>query len=445
MKIKYILSCVVVFIIIVVTALPVGAQQTIEEQEENEIACEAAIVIDADTLQVLYDKEMSKQMYPASLTKVMTALLVVENADLSDKMTVSSTAIPDYPNSTSINLEVGEVITVEDALNALLITSANDAANVLAEHIAGSQEAFVDMMNQRAHEIGAVKTRFNNAHGLPDDTHITTAYDLALITAEAVKNPDFVAHFGVPYATIEPTNKNEDTRHLYNLHQMLLQNTYLYSPDVIGGKTGYTKSAGSTLVTYAQRGNQNLICVVLKSSKIETFAETQKLLDSSFDDYDNYSVPIDKDIKNTIPIINDSGRQVGNATVSIPTNVKVTLASQQNRSGIKTETNIPQHLNKNNNIQPTIDIYYEEKGERTLLRSVPLSMQISLDMPSVSIESLVASENPEKTSILDAIVIRKSDYIFVALLFACIAALIILVVNAIVDPKPRLKAKYKRK
>jgi len=157
------------------------------------IKSETAVLMEANTGTVIYNKNMNKKMYPASITKIMTGLLALENCTLDEMMTASYNSVHSLPyNSSHIALDTGEQISVKDALYALAIESANDVANVFAEHIAGSNEAFGAMMTQRAKQLGANSTNFTNPHGLPEDEHYTTAYDMALITAQAIKKRWFL-------------------------------------------------------------------------------------------------------------------------------------------------------------------------------------------------------------------------------------------------------------
>ena len=158
-----------------------------------ELASEAAVLMDAETGQILFDKNAYLVLYPASITKVMTGLLALEHGNPEQELTVSNQVIAQVPRSSShIALQPGETLTLQDALYALAISSANDAAVAIAEGISGSVEAFAELMNQEASELGTLNTHFANPNGLPSGEHYTTAYDMALITARALKEPDFL-------------------------------------------------------------------------------------------------------------------------------------------------------------------------------------------------------------------------------------------------------------
>lgn len=260
--------------------------------ELGDIISEAAVLMDAETGQILFDKNIDKMMYPASTTKIMTALLVAEKCDMEEIATVTKSAIDiDVWGSSNIALLEGEELPVDSLMYALMLPSANDAANVLAEHVAGSQRDFAQMMTERARAIGAFDTRFANAHGLHDPTHYTTARDLAAITREAIKNPVFMKHFGSGTHTIPSTNLQPEARPFTNYQYMLVDTTRFYDSDVIGGKVGYTSEARHTMSTVASKDGRTLICIVLDSpNRYNKFTDTQKLLSFGFDEFTEISI-----------------------------------------------------------------------------------------------------------------------------------------------------------
>ena len=227
---------------------------------------QSAVLMDAVTDTILYSKNAKDKLYPASITKIMTALLACEYLDMNDTITMSQEAAYGIEaGSSSIYAETGEVFTVEQALMALMLESANEMALALAEKTSGSVKKFVELMNQRAAQLGCKNTHFNNPNGLPDETHYTTAGDMMKIAKAAWYNPRFRKFVTTQVYEIPPTNKQSETRYLLNHHKMMPGQSYAYD-GVLGGKTGYTDAAGSTLVTYAKRGNSILIAVVLNST-----------------------------------------------------------------------------------------------------------------------------------------------------------------------------------
>lgn len=251
-----------------------------------EIVGESAILIEPDTGTVLYEKDPNSKRYPASITKIMTALLTLENCKMDEEVVYSKSNINSLTiEDSNIGCKIGEKMKVKDCLYALMLSSANETATALAEHISGSTEAFSELMNQRAKEIGVTGTHFANANGLHDDNHYVTASDMAKIMTEAIKYPAFLDVIHSTTYTIPANNKRKEPFQSVQRHMMLFPTSQYYDTDVIGGKTGYTDQAGKCLVTYAKRGNVSLISVVLKSEGDTVFVDTQKLLDYGFDNF----------------------------------------------------------------------------------------------------------------------------------------------------------------
>lgn len=262
------------------------------------LAAEAAVLIDAQTGQVLFEKNMQQQKYPASITKVMTGLIALAEGDLTDTIMMSSEAVFSIEkNSAHIALDVGEEITLEQALYALAIPSANDAANGIAEYLAGDQEKFAQLMTAKAAELGAQNTSFVNAHGLEDPLHYTTAYDMTIIMMAAIKNPRFRAIFSETRYQIPPTNLQPEIRYLHSTNA-ILNGSYPYE-GIIASKSGWTSLAKHTLVTAAQRGDRELIAVVLGcQNKDDRYIDTAKLLDYGFEQFKAVTFDSQKLLKN---------------------------------------------------------------------------------------------------------------------------------------------------
>lgn len=255
-----------------------------------ELVSESAVLIDAETGQVLYDKEMHKQMYPASITKILTVITGLEKLSMTEKMTMSHYAVFSLPvGSSHIALDEGEEITMEQAVYAALLMSANDACNGIAEKAAGSIEAFTEMMNETASRAGAKNSNFVNAHGLSDDNHYTTAYDMAMICRYALKNETFRKVFSTYKYVMSPTNKQPEKRTFVNQHYMVSVPDMKYD-GIIGGKAGWTSVSKCTLVTAAERDGRCLIAVVMKCVKDkDKYADTKALLDWGFENFNEVS------------------------------------------------------------------------------------------------------------------------------------------------------------
>ena len=252
----------------------------------------AAVVMDMQTGSVIYSKNPNERLYPASITKIMTTLLACENLDMNDTIVVSQAAAYGIEvGSSSIYADTGEVFTVEQALMAVMLESANEMSLAVAEKVSGSVKKFVEMMNERAKQLGCTGTHFNNPNGLPDKNHYTTASDMAKISKAAWYNPLFRKFVSKDLYEIPPTNVQKETRYLLNHHKMMEGRDYAYE-GVMGGKTGYTTDAGSTLVTYAKRGEMRLVTVVL-NSVYGAYSDTASLLDYGFDNFQKVSMKVD--------------------------------------------------------------------------------------------------------------------------------------------------------
>ncbi len=249
----------------------------------------AAVVIDLMGGGILYAKNADTQLYPASITKIMTCLLACENLPMDTPFVMSESAAYGIESgSSSIYADTGEEFTMEQALMALMLESANEIALRLAEMISGNPKKFAELMNQRARELGCTNTHFNNPHGLPDINHYTSAMDMALIARAAWNNKQFRRFCCTDYYNIPPTNIQPETRYMRNHHQMMEGMDRAFT-GVFGGKTGYTTAAGNTLVTYARRGNMRLGVVVLKSLD-GAYTDTANLLNYGFDNFAKLNV-----------------------------------------------------------------------------------------------------------------------------------------------------------
>ena len=252
--------------------------------------CESAILMEVDTGAVLYSKNADVPLYPASTTKLMTALLVVENCSMDEIVTFSDEAIDNTEwGSSRIGIMKGEELTVEQCLYGLLLGSANEVAYGLAEHVGGDLDTFVQMMNDRAAEIGCTNTHFVNSSGLPDNDHYVSARDLALIAKTFFSNETLSLISGTTKYVIPSTNKTSEQRPQENHHKMLPGKKYAYE-GIVGGKTGFTTDARQTLVTCAQREGMRLVCVVMKDESPHQFTDTADLLDYGFASFKKFNV-----------------------------------------------------------------------------------------------------------------------------------------------------------
>ena len=271
---------------------------------DSDIVGESAIVVDYDSGDILYSKNPDKKMYPASTTKIMTALLTLENLELDTNIVIDDET--PFTEGSRIYLIEDEVMSIEDLLYALLLESANDAAVALAKAVSGDVDSFVSLMNERAKEIGATNTHFSNPNGLPDETHVTTVHDMALIAREAFENDLFREIVKTVKYVIDPTEKQPESRYLTNGNRFLWAsgngNKIFYDGDWIdikypivdGIKTGYTLAAQQCLVTTASKGGRRVITVVFKSQhksqEKNIFTDTRTLIDYGLDSFENVTL-----------------------------------------------------------------------------------------------------------------------------------------------------------
>lgn len=255
-----------------------------------ETTARTACLMDANTGAVLYNKGMTERMYPASTTKVMTALLVLEHAQLDEVFAFTETGVAmAYGGSSNLITQVGEQFTVEDAVYALMLKSANDFAAQIAEYVGGTLENFVQMMNDKAAELGCVNTHFTNPHGMPDDDHYSCAYDLCLIMQEASKNEDFCRISSATHYQIPATHLT-DARNIETHNGLIMEGESHYD-GAIAGKTGYTDAAWCTYVSVAERNGMKLIEATMKAPNNPTsFADAAILYDYGFGSFQNLMV-----------------------------------------------------------------------------------------------------------------------------------------------------------
>ncbi len=273
-------------------AKPVDSNKIDGWPQGPKVYAKSAIVMDVNTGAVLYAKNVDEALYPASITKIMTTMLAIEHCSLDEQVTFSDNAINSLAwNCSRIGARVGEVFTMEDCLYAMMLSSANEVCIAVAEHIAGSEAAFADMMNEKARELGCTNTHFVNSNGMPNEEHKTSAHDMALIAAAAFKNPTFRKVTGSLKHTIGTTNMSGEQRYCTQHHKMLKENESYYYPYAVGGKTGFTQAALNTLVTYATKDDRTLVCVSLRTNGSQYYKDTASMLDYGFDNFTN--LPVD--------------------------------------------------------------------------------------------------------------------------------------------------------
>ncbi|MCR4589371.1 MAG: D-alanyl-D-alanine carboxypeptidase [Lachnospiraceae bacterium] len=271
-------------------ALPVSSNEIPGWPQGPETGSESAILMEADTGVILYSKNIDIQHYPASTTKVMTCLLAAENCSMDEMVGFSKNAVFGIDRgSSNVGMDVGQEITMEEALYCIMLASANEVAVAVAEHISGSVEEFSKLMNERAKELGCTNTNFVNPNGLPDEEHLTTAHDLALIAREFNKNETLRRISGTRIYDVNATSTQPDTFTMTNHHKMYPGNSQSYD-FTTWGKTGYTNVARETLVTCAEKDSMNLICVVMKAEPPLQYTDTYNLFEYGFQNFERLNI-----------------------------------------------------------------------------------------------------------------------------------------------------------
>ena len=289
-----ILLCVLILISL---SLPVFA----DDAAPFTVDAKAALLLDLNSGRILYSQNADEKLYPASLTKIMTCMLALENSFLDQVVTVSSEALEGLgEDSSSAGLLAGEELSMRELLYCVMISSANEACNVVAEAVSGSVASFVDLMNQRASELGCTNTHFVNPHGLHDENHYTTARDLSIITKAALKYDSFVTICTAAEHTVPATNLS-GPRELYTTNYLISNHTtgIYYYPKAKGIKTGFTTPAGRCLVTMASGNGMNLLSIVMGAATVQqpdgnwlmkSFPETKALLEYGFSHFKEYTL-----------------------------------------------------------------------------------------------------------------------------------------------------------
>lgn len=274
----------------------IGAAQALVPQEALNLDVKAALMYELNTGTLVYAMNADEQMYPASVTKVMTCLVALDKGNLDDIVTVSQHVVDTRdPNGSNASLKAGEQMTLRDLLYCLMVASANDAASTISEHIAGSEEAFVQMMNDKAQELGCTNTHFANPHGLHDQAHYTCARDLARILMAALEHEEFHDIYSAKTYNVPATNMSE-ARELVSTNYMIQDREveHYFDARAVGGKTGFTTPAGRCFVGVAESGDMKLLTVVLGGKTgyndygalmYGSFDATSDLIDYGFENF----------------------------------------------------------------------------------------------------------------------------------------------------------------
>lgn len=281
-------------------------------EDKLNIDSESAILMETSTGQILFSKNAETVRYPASTTKILTGILVIEKCNLNDKTTASNNAISSIPSGyTTASIKVGEILTIDELLQVLLVLSANEAGYILAEYVSGSINEFASLMNQKAKEIGCINTNFTNPSGLHDVNHYSTAYDMCLIAKYCMQNETFRNYVSMKSCTIAPTNKSEQ-RHYTNTNELLNATSQYFNPNVIGIKTGFTTPAKNCLVSAYSKDDMELISVVLGAPQNNSdgfsskYTDTTNLFNFGIENYKKVRIVEKSSTIDTIEVKNNS-------------------------------------------------------------------------------------------------------------------------------------------
>lgn len=380
---------------------------------QPDIVSQAAIVIDAETGQVLYEKNSDVGKYPASITKVITVLIALEhNLDMDQVVTMSENAVWGIErSSTNIGLDVGEQVTIRDLMYATMVNSANECAYALAELVAGDVESFAKLMNEKAEELGCKHTHFVTPNGLHDDEHYTTAYDMALIMQAAIKNDTFREIAGTVSYTIPPTNMTDESRPLWTGTKMINPANPNYYEYCEGGKNGYTTNANNTLVTFAKKDDLELICVVLDcDGQKYTFSDSKALYNYCYNNYmyyyplSDFSFTKEDDTEDSNYILNNYYNSLSHNLINLTVDKNYRMLINKSTDTTKVERQINLFDSASGNRLGEIDFFYngEQIGSTPITNGTPsLSSQIGTTKEIPNDET----EKPFKNKLLIILII----------------------------------------
>ena len=403
-----------------------------------QITSTSAIVIDAQSGQIIYEKNSHTRQYPASITKILTAYLAITNGDLNATITMSDEAVWGIDrNSSHIALDVGEQISMSDALYAVMLMSANEAAWAIAEQVSGSLENFVQLMNDTARSLGCKDTHFTNANGLHDPEHYTTAYDMALITKQALTSKTFCEYASETYHEIPPTNKNSETRYLTQGNRMMLSNSEYYYSACQGGKTGYTDDAGGTLVIWAEKNDMQLICVTMGAPDNGTnYNDTITLLNYIYNNFSNTTLLSDyefdaEEATKAQDFLNKyyGCENLGTMHLSVDNNQPFILANNADREQLQMDF-VPSADRLEEGYIGTLEISYEG--------SVCLTLPVSYSGYVNSNDEVAVSEAYKNGGIRPALLKEKKSYVkYIIIGFIVLGILALFIYANVYEPRKR--------
>lgn len=402
------------------------------------LVASSAILIDANTGAILYTKKADKKRYPASITKIMTALLTIEKGNLNDNLTYSKNALACIKDgAANIGAVVGEQMSVKDTLYGMMLQSGNECATALGEYVGGNEKDFAVMMTNRAKQAGATGTNFKNANGLHNKDHYVTAHDMAFIMKDALKYPTFRDVINTTAYTIPKNNKRKKRFFAYQRHKMVYENTALYYDGIIGGKTGFTDQARNTLVTAASRNGLTLISVVLHSDTAHVYSDTKKLLDFGFKNYksvkvSSFSTSLQSDDSILISPFWDVDEDKDKGRLTIDPNATITLPKKASISDVTKNFTYSASKDSFANISykygshfiGTANITYEKKTKSNTAKVVEATTSAKEKPTNVDSKSVKKAKSKSKTSA----VAKTFKKIFTSVAFYIVLAVLIVLI-----------------
>lgn len=396
-------------------SLPIQSNQIENWPAGPAIGAQSAILMDANTGVILYAKNIDEKLYPASTTKLMTCILAAENCKLDEMIKFSHNAVFSIERgSSNIGIDEGQSMPLEECLYGILVASANEVANAVAEHIAGTTDDFAIMMNQKAAELGCKNTHFTNPHGLFDENHYTSAYDLALIAKAFFQNELLTKIGNTPSHHFQATATQPDDFIERNKHK-LITGEIAYE-GIKGGKTGYTDEARQTLVTCAEQNGMKLICVVMKEESPEQFYDTVKLFSYGFTNFSAVNVSeneTDYSIQNS-NFFNTSNDVFGNSKPILTLNQSSYLIMPKTITFDDLDSQISYEISGENEVA-VIEYYYHGAyvGNATV--------DLAEDTPaSYDFTENISIEEPEKETEPNVIIVNIKTVLICILVIALI-------------------------
>lgn len=396
--------------------LPIESNEIPNWPTGPEIGAKSAILMEMNTHTILYAKNIHEQMYPASTTKILTCLLAAQHCNMDELVTFSHDAVYDVPSDGSnMGMDAGEIITMEQAMYGVLVGSANEAASAVGEHVAAklgknaTTEAFAEIMNAKANELGCLHTNFVNANGLFDENHYTTAYDLALIGSEFFQNELLSKMASTSRYNIPPTATQPDDIWITSKNRLLQGKEYAYE-HLLGSKTGFVSQARQTLVSGAEKDGMKLVCVVFMEETPYQFADTVKLFEYGFNNFQKLQIS-DYETKYTIQnpdLFSTKNDLFGDSTPLLSMEEDACIVLPKDASFSDATSTLAYSTDSTSKEFATIKYFYQKVPIGTCNIIFTKSKPLSFDFESIDESVAEDSTNRESTDALEPIKTTES-------------------------------------